>query len=104
MRPERVRKSLREGGRLAKRPPIVQQRDASFPGLCAASGTAKSRRIPAASRICPDQARWRSEPLAAAPVRSAVTIVAVAVETERRAAVVVHHAVTPAAKAAVHAG
>src|SRR5262249_2169614 len=100
MRPERVRKSLREGGRLAKRPPIVQQRGQSFPGLCGVSGIAKTRRIPRAPRIYPDPARGPPEPLAVAPVRSAV-----AVETvEGRPAVAVHHAVAPAAKAAVHAG
>src|SRR5215470_10034749 len=104
MRPERVRKSLREGGRLAKRPPIVQQRGASFPALCGAAGTAKSRWIPAASRIFSDRARRGSEPLAASFIRAAVAVVTVAVETvESRPAIAVHHAVAPAAKAAVHA-
>src|SRR5215470_19185191 len=99
MRPELVRKSLREGGRLAKRPPIVQQSGPSFPGLCGAPGTAKSRWIPAASRRYLEVGRKRSEPLAAASVRPAVAVVTVTVETaEGRAAVAVHHAVAPAAE------
>src|SRR3954453_21960416 len=106
MRPELARKSLREGGRLAKRPPIVQQRGPSFPGLYEACRTAKSRWIPAASRICPDEARAPSEPLAAALVRPAIAVVTVVVEATGAGAAValrtaihhaVHHAAVPAA-------
>src|ERR1700752_5217524 len=108
MRPELVRKSLREGGRLAKRPPIVQQRGPSFPGLWGPPGTAKSRWIPAASRICPNRALARSEPLAAAVVGPAVAVVTVAVEAALAGAAVavetaVHHPMAPA-ETAVHTG
>src|SRR5215475_2922227 len=101
MRPELVRKNPSGGGRLAKRPPIVQQLGPSFPGLWATCETAKSRWIPAASQHRRTFRPERSEPFADAPTRPIVLIKAVAVETAVARSVVavktaLHHAMAEA--------
>src|SRR5689334_14425588 len=106
MRPERVRKKPSRGGSFSKATPHCPAKGHEFsrslPGLPNGEKPLDSSGF---AYLSGSGAR-PSEPLAAVPVGSAVAVVTVAVETvERRAAVAVHHAVAPAAKAAVsHAG
>src|SRR3569833_1886075 len=106
MRPELVvRNGPCEGGRLAKRLPLVQQGDASFPGHCVPVRNGKKPPDSSGFAYLSGGPARRSEPLATAPALPAVAGKPLAVEAAAiRAVVAVHHAVAPATETPLHAG
>src|SRR5204863_846976 len=85
------------GGSFSKATPHCPAKGPKFSRPLRSCRTAKSRWIPAAWRICPEEAPAPSEPLAAALVRPAIAVVTVVVEAAGAGAAgavraVVHHA------------